>query len=215
MPETPPPPSADLTQEWDGRYTAPDGHLWTGLVNDVVLAEVPGLAPGRALDVGCGEGADAVWLARGGWDVTGLDVSEVALDRARAAAARAKVDVTWLLADLADLADDPTARATFDLVSAQYPVLRRSTGDDVLRALLGAVAPGGTLLVVFHADMDEEHARAHGFDPADFHWPPDVLARLEPDSWVVELDQIRPRVRDRGPDVPHVRDHVIRARRLA
>ena len=135
---TPPPPSDELAQEWDGRYTAEDGHLWTGLVNDVVLAEVPGLTPGRALDVGCGEGADAIWLAREGWDVTGLDVSEVALDRARDAAAAAGVDVTWLLADLAD---DPTAGTTFDLVSAQYPVLQQSAGDDVLRALLGAAVP--------------------------------------------------------------------------
>lgn len=208
---TPPAPSNELTEEWDGRYTAQDGHLWTGLVNDVVLAEVPGLTPGRALDVGCGEGADAIWLAREGWDVTGLDVSEVAMGRAREAAVAAGADVTWLLADLAD---DPTGGTTFDLVSAQYPVLRRSAGDDVLRALLGAVAPGGTLLVVFHADMDEEHARAHGFDPADFHWAPEVVDRLPPDAWVLELDEVRPRVRDRGPDVPHVNDHVIRARRL-
>jgi SAM-dependent methyltransferase len=209
---SPPHPSDDLTQEWDGRYAAPEGHLWTGIVNDVVLAEVPGLAPGHALDVGCGEGADAVWLAREGWTVTGLDVSEVALGRARAAAAEAGVDVTWLLADLAD---DPTGGTTFDLVSAQYPVLRQSEGDVEVRALLGAVAPGGTLLLAFHAGVDEEHARAHGFDPADFLWPPDLVARLDPGTWAIEVDATRPRVRDRGPDSPHVDDHVIRARRLA
>ena len=115
---------------------------------------------------------------------------------------------------LDDLADDPTGGTTFDLVSAQYPVLRQSEGDVEVRALLGAVAPGGTLLLAFHAGVDEEHARAHGFDPADFLWPPDLVARLDPDTWVIEVDATRPRVRDRGPDSPHVDDHVIRARRL-
>ena len=145
--------------------------------------------------------------------MTGLDVSEVALGRARAAAADAGVDVTWLLADLAD---DPTGGTTFDLVSAQYPVLRQSEGDVEVRALLGAVAPGGTLLLAFHAGVDEEHTRAHGFDPADFLWPPDLVDATSTRAPGPSRSR-RPALasRDRGHDSPHVDDHVIRARRLA
>ncbi len=101
------------------------------------MTEVAGLQPGRALDVGCGEGADAVWLAGRGWEVTALDVSQVALDRAAAAARAAGVHVRWLLAGLVDA---PLPAGAFDLVSVQYPALRRTPGQDAERALLAAVA---------------------------------------------------------------------------
>src|SRR5665811_2556995 len=67
--------------EWDRRYTDRD-QLWSGQPNGALVAEVAGLTPGRVLDVGCGEGADAVWLASHGWDVTALEVSGIALARA-------------------------------------------------------------------------------------------------------------------------------------
>ena len=66
--------------DWDERYRGRGSEVWSGRPNGVLLAEISGLVPGRALDVGCGEGADAIWLAQQGWQVTGVDISQVALD---------------------------------------------------------------------------------------------------------------------------------------
>ena len=78
--------AAAQAAEWDARYVERDGARWSGRPNGRLLAEVAGLTPGRALDVGCGEGADAIWLARSGWTVTAIDISDVAVSRARKAA---------------------------------------------------------------------------------------------------------------------------------
>ena len=114
------------------------------------------LPPGRALDVGCGDGADAVWLAQHGWQVTAIDVSRVALDRAVLHAEQDGATVEWLCAGLLEAA---LPAGAFDLASAQYSALRRTADDDAERTLLAAVAPGGTLLVVHHADIDTEQIR--------------------------------------------------------
>lgn len=197
------------SSEWDERY-GESVQIWSGRPNGALVAEVADLRPGRALDVGCGEGADAVWLAGRGWQVTALDVSRVALDRAAAAARDAGVGVRWVHAGLLD-ASLPHA---FDLVSAQYPALLRTPGADAERALLAAVAPGGTLLVVHHANVDVEHAATHGFDPADYVGPAEVAAVLDGD-WEVEVDQDqRPRSVATGAGAGHTHDHVLRARRL-
>jgi SAM-dependent methyltransferase len=194
--------------DWDQRYADAE-RVWSGRPNGALVVEVESLPPGRALDVGCGEGADAVWLALRGWDVTALDVSRVALDRARTAAEQAGATVTWLHTGLLD-AVVPTR--SFDLVSAQYPALLRTPDNDAERALLTAVAPGGTLLVVHHADIDAEHARARGFDPADYVGPADVAALLD-DGWQVEVDERRPRHVDSGAGAHHTHDLVLKARR--
>jgi SAM-dependent methyltransferase len=195
--------------EWDERYASAE-QVWSGRPNGALVAEVAGLRPGRALDVGCGEGADVVWLAQQGWDVTGLDVSQVALDRAAMHARQAGASVRWVHADLVQ-AQLPAG--AFDLVSAQYPALLRTPGDDAERALLAAVAPGGTLLVVHHADIDPEEAKARGFDPADYVGPADVAALLG-DGWRVEVDEKRPRDITGGAGAHHTHDLVLRARRL-
>jgi SAM-dependent methyltransferase len=194
--------------DWDQRYADAE-RVWSGRPNGALVAEVVDLAPGRALDVGCGEGADAVWLALKGWDVTALDVSRVALDRARAAAEQVGATVTWLHTGLLDAA---VPAMSFDLVSAQYPALLRTPNNDAERALLSAVAPGGTLLVVHHADVDPEHAKARGFDPADYVSPADVAALLD-DGWQVEVDERRPRHVDGGAGAHHSHDLVLKARR--
>ena len=194
--------------EWDERYASAE-QVWSGRPNGALVAEVAGLRPGRALDVGCGEGADVVWLAQQGWDVTGLDVSQVALDRAAMHARQAGASVRWVHADLVQ-AQLPAG--AFDLVSAQYPALLRTPGDDAERALLAAVAPGGTLLVVHHADIDPEEAKARGFDPADYVGPADVAALLD-DGWRVEVDEKRSRDITGGAGAHHTHDLVLRARR--
>lgn len=194
--------------DWDERYREVGGRLWSGEPNAALVAEVSDLPPGTALDVGCGEGADAIWLARRGWRVTAVDISQVALDRGRRAAAAAGVEVEWRQADLpADAID-----GRFDLVSAQYPVLRHAPGDPGIRLLLDAVAPGGTLLVVHH-DLDAGgHAHRH-FDPSEYVRPDDVAAHLDGEHWEVVVHERRDRVRPEGSPGPDVPDVVLRARR--
>lgn len=210
-------PSADgyagdpaVRAEWDSRY-ADRTQLWSGQPNGALVAETAGLTPGRVLDVGCGEGADAVWLARGGWDVTALEVSGVALERAAGHARDAGLDVRWVHAELAEAGLPP---GTFDLVSAQYPALLRTPDAAAERALLAAVAPGGVLLLVHHAGMETREADEGGFDPADYVWP-SMVAELLDDDWEIEVDEQRPRVApDGGAGAHHTDDLVLRARRL-
>jgi SAM-dependent methyltransferase len=196
--------------EWDKRYTERE-RLWSGRPNGALVAEVNGLTPGRVLDVGCGEGADAVWLAREGWDVTALEVSGVALERAAGHARDAGVVIHWVHAGLAEAALPP---ASFDLVSAQYPALLRTPDAAAERALLAAVGPGGVLLLVHHAGMDTQQVHDGDFDPADYVWPPMVTALLD-DDWVVELDEQRPRIApEGGAGAHHTDDLVLRVRRV-
>nr|WSZ99486.1 class I SAM-dependent methyltransferase [Streptomyces sp. NBC_00857] len=196
--------------EWDNRY-ADRQQLWSGRPNGALVAEIAGLTPGRVLDVGCGEGADAVWLARGGWDVTALEVSGVALERAAGHARDAGLAVRWVHATLTEAVLPP---ASFNLVSAQYPALLRTPDAAAERALLASVAPGGVLLLVHHAGMETQQAQDGEFDPADYVWPSMVSARLN-DDWEVEVDEQRPRVApDGGAGAHHTDDLVLRARRL-
>jgi SAM-dependent methyltransferase len=198
-----------MAERWDQRYASSE-QIWSGQPNVALVAEVAGLAPGRALDVGCGEGADAVWLAGRGWHVTALDVSRVALERARRHARDANVEVRWVQGGLVE-ADLPAD--SFDLVSAQYAALPRTPGNHAERVLLAAVAPGGVLLVVHHADVDREQAKAHGFDPTDYVSPADVAALLDAD-WQVDVDEKRPRNVTTGGGAHHTHDLVLRAHRL-
>jgi SAM-dependent methyltransferase len=196
--------------EWDARYGEHDAAMWSGRPNGRLVAEVADLSPGRALDVGCGEGADAVWLARRGWTVTGIDVSDLALQRARAAAERVGVAIEWTCGDA--LRTGLPARS-FDLVSLQYPALPAAPGEAAVQTLLDTVRPGGVLLAVYH-DLDDEHRehmKAQGFDPADYV-SADDLVRLLGDDFTVERHAVEPRL-DPPPDTPHIADVVLRARR--
>ena len=140
----------DAVQEfWDDRYREKP-RIWSGRVNPVLAAAAAGWAPGRVLDLGSGEGGDAIWFAQLGWDVTAVDVSAVALERGAASAAEAGVGdrITWEHHDLGST----FPAGTFDLVSAQF---LQSPMDlprvDVLRRAAGSVAPGGRILSVSHA----------------------------------------------------------------
>jgi len=178
--------------------------------NGRLVAEVSGLAPGRALDVGCGEGADAIWLARQGWAVTAVDISDVAIGRGRQAGRSAQVDVEWLVADVLE---QPPARGAFDLVSLQYPALPKAAGEASLLALLAAVRPGGVLLVVHHEfdDAHRAHTNERGVDPDDYFSVDDV-ERLLGDDFDVQQRVVEPRL-DPPPGNPHIADDVLRARR--
>jgi len=202
--------SAAQAAEWDARYSEGDGARWSGRPNGRLLAEVASLAPGRALDVGCGEGADAIWLARRGWTVTAIDISDVALIRAREAAELAGAAVEWVRGDALHT---PFPAGSFDLVSMQYPALPKAAGGAAMRSLLDTVRPGGLLLAVYH-DLDDEHRehmKSHGTDPADYV-DADDLARLLGEQFTIELHAVGPRI-DPPPDNPHIADVVLRARR--
>jgi SAM-dependent methyltransferase len=202
--------SAAQAAEWDARYSERDGARWSGRPNGRLVAEVASLTPGRALDVGCGEGADAIWLARQGWAVTAIDVSDVAVIRAREAAELAGVVVEWVGGDALRT---PFPAGSFDLVSMQYPALPKAAGEAAVQALLGTVRPGGLLLAVYHDLSDEhrEHMKSQGTDPADYV-DADDLDRLLGDAFTIELHAVEPRL-DPPPDTPHVADVVLRARR--
>ncbi|MDN3481136.1 class I SAM-dependent methyltransferase [Arthrobacter sp. APC 3897] len=194
---------------WDQSYSEKPA-LWSGRPNAALVSEIRGLQPGRVLDVGCGEGADAVWLAEQSWEVTALEVSTVALDRAARQAARRGVTVTWLHSGLVEAALPP---ASFDLVSAQYPALLR-TGDKAAEfALLHAVAPGGTLLVVHHQLPADPDTSAHSAALRDYVGLADVAALLD-ENWHLEVHETRPRNVSTGAGAHHTEDVVLRARRL-
>ncbi|TDD79862.1 class I SAM-dependent methyltransferase [Actinomadura rubrisoli] len=196
-------------QFWDERYRGRD-RLFSGAPNGVLVTEATGLPPGQALDVGCGEGADALWLARRGWQVTAVDISQTALRRAAAAAADVPDRVAWARADLTVT---PPPASAFDLVTVQYFPLPRRPGHAALRGLLDAVAPGGTLLVGSHDFADLPPGREHGFDPGDYYQPDDIAGLLDQD-WAVLINESRPRTVPAPPGTNHRHDTVLRARRL-
>jgi len=132
--------------DWNARYAQKE-LLWTAAPNRRFAEEVAGLAPGRALDLACGEGRNAVWLAERGWEVTGVDFSDVALVKAAQLATSRGVEVEWVVADVLD--HDPVAGA-FDLVVVLYLQLPREAMLRAIRGAARAVAPGGTLVVLAH-----------------------------------------------------------------
>ncbi|WP_432476493.1 class I SAM-dependent methyltransferase [Nocardioides sp. GXQ0305] len=207
--------SGDPTDFWEEKYAGASG-IWSGEPNRALVDEATDLAPGHALDLGCGEGGDALWLAARGWTVTGLDLSPTALGRADAAARAARLDdrTHWLVADLADLATWPDD-APYDLVIGcflQSPL--EFPRAAVLRRAATLVAPGGRLLVVAHA------APPPWSDvPADRHDEfPTVERELADlaldDGWQIEVAEVRERDAT-GPDGQrgHLLDTVVRARR--
>jgi SAM-dependent methyltransferase len=202
--------AAAQAAEWDARYLERDGAIWSGRPNGRLVAEAIALDPGRALEIGCGEGADAIWLAQRGWTVTAIDVSEVAIRRAREASDRVGASVDWICGNA--LAT-PFPAGSFDLVSMQYPALPKAAGEAAVRRLLGTVRKGALLLAVYH-DLDEEHLehmKSRGVDPADYV-SADEIARLVGDAFTVELHAIEPRI-DPPPGTAHIADVVLRARR--
>jgi len=198
-----------LAAEWDERYTALGAKIPDGRPNPVLIAAARELTPGRGLEIGCGTGGDAIWLAGNGWQVTALDVSQVVLDRAARAGRDAGVHVEWMCTRLEDA---PLPAGGFDLVTAHYPALRHSPERDAQRALLAAVAPEGTLFVVHHADVDAEKAKSYGFDIADYLSHDDIVELLDGDR-DVRITRRRPREEPAGLEGQHTHDDVLLASR--
>jgi SAM-dependent methyltransferase len=195
--------------DWDEHYRNHNHERSSGKPNEVVLAEIARESPGRALDVGCGVGNDAIWLASQGWKVTAVDISQAALDLAAIAADDAKVTVYW---ECADISTTPPAAGEYDLVSVQYPALRHDPHNEVIRSLLDAVSREGTILFVGHGPESHEYARTQGFEPTDYIEPADVAALLD-DTWIIETYETRQRISPSGLGSPFSHDTVLRARR--
>jgi len=209
-------PSANQS-DWDHRYGG--DRMWSGNPNGTLVNETDGLTTGRALDVGAGEGGDAMWLAERGWTVTASDISWRALERVAREAEHRGLHIECRHADANSLG--AFERGTFDLVSAQYASIPRTPDGRGVRNLLDAVAPGGTLLVVSHdlapmrAPIDtQEHSRP--FDPDAYLRLDDFAAALAGSSeWAIEVHEKRPRPPGAASASHHVDDVVLRARRRA
>lgn len=194
---------------WDAMYR--NHHApWDGEPNPFLAEDLADLAPGTALDVACGEGADAIWLAKRGWSVTAVDLSEVALDRGRAA----DVDqqVTWIQADLLDW--QPPADA-YDLISVHFLHFPPAERPAFFGRLAQAVRPGGTLLVVAHHPSDLETTIGRPSIPDLFFTADEVVASLAPGRWEILVGGTRPRsATDREGRAVTLHDMVLKARRL-
>jgi SAM-dependent methyltransferase len=159
---------------WDERY-AGDDLVWSAVPNRFLVAEVGALPPGRALDLACGEGRNAVWLAEHGWDVTGVDFSNVGLEKARRLADARGVAVHWEVADVTNYTPAPES---FDLVIVMYLHLPEVPRRVVFRRAAAAVAAGGILLVVGHDITNPSQGWGGPRDSAVLYGPDDVVADL-------------------------------------
>jgi SAM-dependent methyltransferase len=198
---------------WDERYRS-QAALWSGNPNRHLIAEASGLAPGAALDVGSGEGADAIWLAQHGWSVTAADVSAVALERAAAHAAQAGAPtaerISWLHADVTTWEPAP---ASYDLVSAQYLHLPAPGRDVLFRRLAASVIPGGTLLIVGHHPSDLQTTMPRPNMPELFFTGDDIAAVLDPRQWDIITNAAAARsATDPDGNAVTIHDTVLRAR---
>jgi SAM-dependent methyltransferase len=167
-------------EDWNARYAQKE-LLWTAQPNRLFAAEVEGIEPGRALDVACGEGRNAVWLAELGWQVTGIDFSDVALGKAAELARARGVEVEWVAGDV--LVHEP-APGAFDLVAVLYLQLPHDELARALRRAARAVAPGGALIVLGHDTRNPTDGYGGPRDPSVLFTPADVVASL--DDLVVE-----------------------------
>lgn len=163
------------SEVWNRRYAGSE-LVWTAEPNRFLVAETAGLPAGRVLDLACGEGRNAVWLAGRGWHATGVDFSEVAIEKARLLAAERGVEAEWIVADVVDYR--PPARG-FDLVIVFYLQVSEDVRRASVCAAADAVAPGGTFLLVAHDSANLVSGYGGPQDPAVLYRAEDVVADLD------------------------------------
>jgi len=195
-------------EHWNRRYAAGDRIPSASSASPFLVGEVADLPPGRALDMACGTGRNAVWLAERGWRVTAVDFSDVAVEMARALAASRGVDVEWLCADVVTWT--PPLRA-FDLVCALYLQLPADERRMALAHAANAVRPGGTLLVVGHDLLNLTEGWAGPKQPEVLFTPDDVVAEIG--GLLVLKAQRVTRAVDEGGVMHEAIDALVRARR--
>ena len=194
-------------EDWDRRY-AQVANLWSAKPNRFLVAEVAGLEPGSALDLACGEGQNAIWLAQLGWTVRGVDYSGVAIEKARARASRDGVDVDFVQADLVTYKPEAAA---FDLVLVLYLHIPEGERHAIHARAARAVAPGGTFLLVGHDRTNLTEGVGGPTDTGLLYTPEDVAAELDD----LEIERAERVLRDvAGADRPAI-DVLVRARARA
>jgi len=172
-------------EDWNRRYAAADS-VWSLTANRFLVAEASGLRPGKALDLACGEGRNAIWLAELGWTVTAVDFSDVAVERARRRAADAGVEVDFRALDLLDFEPEPLA---FDLVLVLYLQIPADERRLVLSRAAEAVAPGGTFLLVGH-DLSNRSEGVGGPSDPSLLYTPDQIASELPGLEIVKAERV-------------------------
>ena len=161
-------------EDWDERYGTEE-LIWKADPNRFLVEDLDALVPGRALDLACGEGRNAVWLASKGWHVTGVDFSRAGLAKARRLATDRGVEVTWVEADVVEWQPSP---ASFDVVVVMYLHLPSEQRRQTLSRAAAALAPGGTLLVVGHDASNLLHGTGGPQDPAVLFGPEEIVEEL-------------------------------------
>jgi 2-polyprenyl-3-methyl-5-hydroxy-6-metoxy-1,4-benzoquinol methylase len=192
-------------EDWDRRYAAVE-NLWAVKPNRFLVNEVAELPPGRALDLACGEGQNAIWLATLGWSVTGVDYSQVAIDKARDRANRERVEVDFVRADLLDFEPDPRS---YDLVLLLYFHLPPAELRTVLGKAQHALAEGGTVVIIGHDRTNITDGVGGPSDPS-IHYTPDELTADLAELEIVKATRV---LRDVDGEERDAIDALVRARR--
>jgi len=193
-------------EHWNRKYAEAES-LWSTTPNRFLVAETSHLEPGRALDLACGEGRNARWLATCGWTVTGIDFSDVAIARARELAARAHLAIEFVCTDLLDYEPEPDG---FDLVLVLYlqiPAIERRV---VLERAAAALRAGGTFLLVGHDLTNVTDGVGGPSDPDLLYTPDDIVAELG----ALEVEKAERVLRDVADAERPAIDALVRARRL-
>ncbi len=174
-----------LQDTWDARYSG-RSRLWSGVVNPWVEAVAAKQEAGRALDLGCGEGADALWLAEQGWQVDAVDVSGVAVFRGadeverRQGETSIEGNVNWKVSDLETAEFEPES---FDFVSLQFLHLPPGPREELWHKAVGAVCRGGTLVIVGHSVTDQGLGIPR--PPSAFLFSPEDVGNFRPPNWAM------------------------------
>ncbi len=192
--------------DWNARYDT-DELIWHAEPNQFVRAELAGLRPGTGLDLACGEGRNAVWLATQGWRMTAIDFAGRAIEKGRELAAGNEVDVSF------EVADATTYHPTdpFDLVLSCYLQLAEPERTAALEHGRDAVAPGGTFLLVAHDRSNLDEGCGGPQDPGVLPVPDEIVAAL--DGFVIERAEVADRVVTTDDGQRVAKDTVVRARR--
>jgi SAM-dependent methyltransferase len=194
-------------EDWDRRYEERE-LVWSAEPNRFLVAETEALPPGRALDLACGEGRNALWLAERGWRVTAVDYSGVALGKAQQIAIRRGVEAEWVAADLLEYQPETGA---YDLVVVFYLQLPAGELRRVLAKAAAAVAPGGTFLLVGHDLLNVTEGWGGPSDASLLYTPEEIAADL-PGLEIEKAERVYRRPEDAERDAI---DALVRARRPA